>query len=109
MRERGKQPILIVGAEDLEMDSPYNTYLYAGLPPGPICSPGLEAIKAALYPDVDNRDIYYFVSKGDGTNYFTNSLSAHETAIEEYLVPLQEAAESREAESESEADSDPES
>lgn len=108
-KERGKQPILIVGAEDLEMDSPYNTYLYAGLPPGPICSPGLEAIKAALYPDVDNRDIYYFVSKGDGTNYFTNSLSAHEAAIEEYLVPLQEAAESREAESESEADSDPES
>lgn len=107
-KERGKQPILIVGAEDLEMDSPYNTYLHAGLPPGPICSPGLEAIRAALYPDVDNRDIYYFVAKGDGTNYFTNSLSAHEAAIEEYLVPLQEAAESEASEAAESDGSDPE-
>ena len=89
-RQQGKEPIFIVSEEDMEMDSPYNTYLYEGLPPGPICSPGLEAIHAALYPDIDSPNLYYFVSKGDGENYFSSSYEEHERAVEEYLVPLQE-------------------
>ncbi|MBW5444988.1 endolytic transglycosylase MltG [Cohnella sp. CFH 77786] len=52
--------------EDLKVDSPYNTYLHAGLPPGPIASPSLKSIEAALYPD--KTDYYYYVTKKDGTN-----------------------------------------
>ena len=58
---------------DLETDSPYNTRLYGGLPPGPICNPGLDAIKAALNPaDVD---YLYYVATGDaeGHHFFTRS------------------------------------
>jgi UPF0755 protein len=90
---QGKDPTFIVSETDLELEHPYNTYKYAGLPPGPICSPGLEAIKAALYPDTDNRDLYYFCSRGDGTNYFTTNLDDHNAAVERYLVPQQEALE----------------
>ena len=54
--------------EDLRMDSPYNTYRYAGLPPGPICSPGLASLVAAAAPaDVP---YLYFVSRNDGTHVF---------------------------------------
>ena len=57
--------------DDLAIDDPYNTYLYEGLPPGPICNPGLESIKAALYPDSTN---YWFWYAADGeTHFFTNS------------------------------------
>jgi UPF0755 protein len=59
-------------AEDVlrgrEIDSPYNTSLYPGLPPGPICSPGLEAIRAALYPY--NTNFYYYALSKDGTHRF---------------------------------------
>jgi UPF0755 protein len=51
---------------DLQVDSPYNTYLYAGLPPGPIASPSLKSIEAALYPEP--TDYLYYVTKKDGTN-----------------------------------------
>ena len=57
--------------EDLSTKSPYNTYIHKGLPPGPICSPGRAAIAAALNPS-DHRYLY-FVSKNDGTHYFTES------------------------------------
>ncbi len=58
--------------EDLNVNSPYNTYLYKGLPPGPICSPGLASIKAALNPtQVDY--LYYLVTGQDGSHTFTNS------------------------------------
>jgi UPF0755 protein len=64
--------------EDLERDTPYNTYLHAGLPPGPICNPGKASIMAALYPaDVD---YLYFVSKGDGTHIFSKTLAEHDNA-----------------------------
>lgn len=60
---------------DLKVKSPYNTYLHPGLPPGPICNPGLASIKAALYPaDVD---YLYFVARGDGTHIFTRSNREH--------------------------------
>ncbi|MCX7883904.1 MAG: endolytic transglycosylase MltG [Caloramator sp.] len=56
--------------KDLKIESPYNTYKYLGLPKGPICNPGKKSIEAALNPaDVD---YIYFVSKGDGSHYFTN-------------------------------------
>jgi len=63
---------------DLEYDSPYNTYLYYGLPPGPICSPGLASIKAALYPAATNYT--YFVADGSGQHVFSASLEQHNRA-----------------------------
>ncbi|SKA81745.1 UPF0755 protein [Caloramator quimbayensis] len=57
--------------KDLQVESPYNTYKYSGLPKGPICSPGKRSIEAALKPA--NADYIYFVSKGDGSHYFTNN------------------------------------
>ncbi|MCK4303634.1 MAG: endolytic transglycosylase MltG [Candidatus Eisenbacteria sp.] len=64
---------------DLEVDSPYNTYKYKGLPPGPICSPGLESIDAALQPLEGCRDLY-FVARGDRTHVFSRTLKAHNRA-----------------------------
>ncbi|MGI6546499.1 MAG: endolytic transglycosylase MltG [Fastidiosipilaceae bacterium] len=90
---QGKEPTFIVSNADMEMDDPYNTYKHAELPPGPICSPGLEAIKAALYPDNDNQNLYYFCSRGDGTNYFSTTLEEHNAAVERYLVPQQDKLE----------------
>ena len=63
----------------LEVDSPYNTYLHPGLPPGPICAPGLASIDAALAPDPDCRDLY-FVARGDGTHAFSRTLDEHNRA-----------------------------
>lgn len=88
--KQGKDPVFIVQQEDLQMISHYNTYVSGGLPPGPICSPSELAIRAALYPDVDNRSVYYFAAKGDGTNAFASTWAEHEANIQEYLVPLQE-------------------
>lgn len=87
--KQGKEPIFIVQAEDLQMISYYNTYISSGLPPGPICSPSETAIRAALYPDVDQRGAYYFAAKGDGTNAFATTYAEHLQNIETYLVPLQ--------------------
>ncbi|HID92624.1 MAG TPA: endolytic transglycosylase MltG [bacterium (Candidatus Stahlbacteria)] len=61
--------------KDLKIDSPYNTYLYPGLPPGPICSPGRTAIRAALWPR--KTDYLYFVARGDGTHIFSKTLKEH--------------------------------
>ncbi|HIS52102.1 MAG TPA: endolytic transglycosylase MltG [Candidatus Onthomonas avicola] len=55
-------------AEDLAIDSPYNTYLYPGLPEGPISNPGMEAIQAALYPN--STTYYYFILGNDGQTHF---------------------------------------
>ena len=60
---------------DLELDSPYNTYVYPGLPPGPICSPGLASLIAAASP-ADTRHLY-FVSRNDGTHVFAETLRDH--------------------------------
>lgn len=70
----GRQPDRLT-VQDLKVDSPYNTYIHAGLPPGPICSPGKDALLAALYPA--ETDYLFFVSKGDGTHTFTTNLGAH--------------------------------
>jgi UPF0755 protein len=67
---------------DLERYTPYNTYLIRGLPPGPICNPGKEAIVAALYPAT--TEYLYFVSKNDGSNHFSSTLKEHNIAVWKY-------------------------
>lgn len=64
--------------KDLEIDSPYNTYKYKGLPPGPIASPGRPSIEAALYPA--NVPYLYFVAFPDGHHEFRTDLKGHELA-----------------------------
>jgi UPF0755 protein len=60
---------------DLEIDSPYNTYRYRGLPPGPIASPGLASMLAVLNPA--KTDYFFFVSRRDGTHEFTRTYNDH--------------------------------
>lgn len=69
-------------SKDLKLDSPYNTYLYPGLPPGPICNPGQESIQAALYPAEEGY--LYFVSKNDGSHHFSRTLKEHLRAVKKY-------------------------
>lgn len=61
---------------DLDVDSPYNTYRRTGLPPGPICSPGVASIDAVLHPRPDTHD-FFFVSNGDGTHTFSRTFDEH--------------------------------
>ena len=67
---------------DLKIDSPYNTYLNQGLPPGPINNPGFESIKAALYPE--RNDYLYFVAKGDGYHTFSKTKDQHNKAKRDF-------------------------
>ncbi len=70
---------------DLEVDSPYNTYKYPGLPPGPIASPGMASLKAVLAPEMHNY--YYYVRndvKNDGSHVFTGTFQEHNEAIARY-------------------------
>ncbi len=69
---------------DLRSRNPYNTYIYRGLPPGPICNPGLKSIHAALYPA--DADYLYFVSKNDGTHDFSRTLREHNRKVYEYQI-----------------------
>ena len=64
---------------DLAYDSEYNTYLYKGLPPGPICCPGYSALYAATHPEQHNY--FYYVAQADGTHLFANSYRQHEANI----------------------------
>jgi UPF0755 protein len=63
--------------EDLELDSPYNTYMYTGLPVGPICNPGLECIKAVLYPESHDYLYYHIDNEELGTHIFTETYDEH--------------------------------
>lgn len=65
-----------------DAQNPYNTYAHAGLPPGPICSPGLASLQAALNPEV--HDYIYFVAKGDGTHEFSATLDEHNRAVNRF-------------------------
>ena len=70
--------------EDLQFDSPYNTYRYAGLPPGPIASPGRASLEAAASPA--SVPYVYFVSKNDGTHAFAETLDEHNRNVQKYQV-----------------------
>jgi UPF0755 protein len=78
-----KTPVFL--EEYAGVDSPYNTYLYAGLPPGPIASPGLASIEAVLFPD--DHDYLYFVALPDGSggHVFANTFEEHQENVRRYL------------------------
>lgn len=69
---------------DLKTDTPYNTYTRPGLPIGPICNPGLESIDAVLNPL--SSPYIYFVAKGDGSHYFSETLAQHNKAVQYYQL-----------------------
>jgi UPF0755 protein len=72
-----------ISKEETQIDNPYNTYKYLGLPPGPICNPGLESILAAIYPK--ESDYWYYLSTPDGKTIFSKTLQEHNLAKEKYL------------------------
>lgn len=69
---------------DLKRKTPYNTYVIRGLPPGPIASPGIKSIRAALYPD--DVDYLFFVSKNDGAHHFSRTNKEHARAVALYQL-----------------------
>jgi UPF0755 protein len=69
---------------DLVTDTPYNTYVRAGLPPTPICMPGRDALRAAVAPAPG--DSLYFVSRGDGSHVFSATLKQHNAAVRKYQL-----------------------
>ena len=78
-----KKAAPVLTLSDLQIDSPYNTYKYPGLPPTPICNPGKASIMAVLYPK--ETQYFYFVSKGDGSHAFSETFEEHEKNIRKYL------------------------
>jgi UPF0755 protein len=72
----------VINQSDLALDSPYNTYLYPGLPPGPIANPGKLSLEAALNPA--DSDFLYFVSRNDGSHVFSRRYSDHARAVQQY-------------------------
>lgn len=70
--------------EDLKIKSPYNTYLYSGLPPTPICNPGLAAIEAVLNPA--ETDYWFYLSDSQGKMHYAKTAEEHEENISKYLL-----------------------
>lgn len=70
--------------KDLRTDTPYNTYTRGGLPPTPIALVGREAINAALHPESTTK--LFFVAKGDGTHYFSETVEEHNAAVRKYQL-----------------------
>ena len=73
-----------IRSRDLREATPYNTYRINGLPPTPICMPSEAALYAALHPATTKY--LYFVSKGDGSSYFSKSLVEHNRAVNKYIL-----------------------
>jgi UPF0755 protein len=72
-----------ISKEETQIDSPYNTYKYLGLPPGPICNPGIGSIIAAIYPK--NSEYWYYLSTPEGKTIFSKTLEEHNLAKVKYL------------------------
>ncbi len=78
---------LVYSGDELKIDSPYNTYLYGGLPIGPICNPGKAAIEAALWPEESYLGVYYYFCLGDpatGETIFSKTYEEHLAAQAKY-------------------------
>lgn len=72
----------VIHQTELHSDSPYNTYAHTGLPPGPICNPGVAALEAALHPAA--TEYLYFVANPDGSTRFARALREHEANVAAY-------------------------
>jgi UPF0755 protein len=72
----------VIHVSELLSDSPYNTYKYKGLPPGPICNPGLAALRAAMHPTATKFN--YFLADANGATRFSETLSEHNEKVSEY-------------------------
>ncbi len=70
--------------ENMRIDSPYNTYRYAGLPPGPIAAPGRASLEAAVHPG--DEKYLYFVSRNDGTHVFASTLAEHNRHVQQWQI-----------------------
>ena len=70
--------------DDLQNDTPYNTYTRAGLPPTPIAMPGAASLRAAVQPGDTNA--IYFVARGDGSSQFSATLEEHNAAVRRYIL-----------------------
>ncbi|MFA6519395.1 MAG: endolytic transglycosylase MltG [Candidatus Paceibacterota bacterium] len=68
---------------DLKVDSPYNTYIHKGLPPGPICNPGIESLDAALHPT--KTDYLYYLTGNDGLMHYATTYAGHQANQRKYL------------------------
>ncbi len=72
----------VIHMSELRSDSPYNTYTHTGLPPGPICNPGVAALRAAMSPA--KTPYLYFVANADGSTRFATSLEEHQANVSAY-------------------------
>lgn len=72
-----------ISIQDTQIDSPFNTYKYYGLPLGPICNPGIESVRAAIFPA--NSVYWYYLSTPEGETVFSRTLQEHNTAKAKYL------------------------
>jgi UPF0755 protein len=81
--------------DDLSIDSPYNTYRYSGLPPGPIASPGLASLDAVVHPV--ESEYLYFVSRNDGSHVFSKTLAEHNQNVQRHQVDYFRAAKTEQA------------
>jgi UPF0755 protein len=73
---------------DLLRDTPYNTYTRSGLPPTPIALPGIESLRAAVQPQASGALFFVATGKGDGSHYFSKTLTEHDAAVKRYLQQL---------------------
>ena len=76
----------VIHQSELHSDSPYNTYTHTGLPPGPICNPGLAALRAAMHPG--KNDFLYFVADANGSTRFARTLDEHNGNVAAYRASL---------------------
>ena len=70
---------------DLRIDSPYNTYRHAGLPPGPIANPGRRSLAAAVAPAAVTY-LYFVATRENGAHHFSNTLKEHNRAVRKYQL-----------------------